>query len=889
MCGSARGDCVRVRKVTSPVRRQLARVLALAAASALAGCGNGVGIGSGQSPDPVIVDVPVAYVKRPVPKNNAGIRIASDLRRQRTFLIGADLFVRDRAAPSATETNVTGAMTQGQFDVRDLEPSYDGKKIIFSMRGPFIPGAQEEDQPKWAIWEYDIANHALHRVIASDVTAGAGHDVGPHYLPDGRIVFASTRQRQSGAILVDEGKTQFSALEENRNEPAFVLHVMDADGGNIHQISFNQSHDLDPVVLRDGHVVVTRWDNAGGVNSMALYRMNPDGTDLQLLYGRHSHATGTNNALIQFSQPREMPDGRILTLARPFTSLSLGGALVAIDTDRYVENVQPLAPDIGVLNGPAQAPVLNADVHTDGTISPGGHYSTAWPLDDGTGRIFVSWSPCRILENQVIVPCTAARLADPTSQEADPLYGIWIIDPRDGTQRPVLQPVEGIVYTEIVAAQPRNLPTYIPDRTIATGLDARLANEHVGLLKIRSVYDFDGVDTAVPNIGTLANPAVTMADQRPARFLRLEKAVAIPDRTVRDFKASAFGVSTGQGMREVLGYTMIEPDGSVVIKVPADVPVAISVLDRQGRRLLTSARHQNWLQFQPGETVTCNGCHNPGNGASHGRAGVFNSVWAGAATDGQPFPNTDPAIFAEFGETMAEARARISCATDCAAETPSFDIRFDDVWTDPVAAGRPKDASFSYRYADLTTPVPIPPPSSTCPTTWSHICRIVINYEKHIHPLWGKSRQVLDAGNNVIADHTCTTCHNSVDAMNAAQIPAAQLDLSDGISDLNPDHFKSYRELLDTDNEQVLMNGTLVDRQIQVGVDPVTMLPIFQTVPVFPSMSTSGANASPAFFNRFNPGGTHAGYLSDAELKLIAEWLDIGAQYYNNPFDAPLN
>ena len=32
----------------------------------------------------------------------------------------------------------------------------------------------------------------------------------------------------------------------------------------------------------------------------------------------------------------------------------------------------------------------------------------------------------------------------------------------------------------------------------------------------------------------------------------------------------------------------------------------------------------------------------------------------------------------------------------------------------------------------------------------------------------------------------------------------------------------------------------------------------------------------------------HAGFLTAAELRLLSEWVDIGAQYYNNPFDAPL-
>ena len=56
-------------------------------------------------------------------------------------------------------------------------------------------------------------------------------------------------------------------------------------------------------------------------------------------------------------------------------------------------------------------------------------------------------------------------------------------------------------------------------------------------------------------------------------------------------------------------------------------------------------------------------------------------------------------------------------------------------------------------------------------------------------------------------------------------------------------------------------------------------------------MSRVGALASGTFFSRFDAGGTHAGDLSTAELRLISEWLDLGAQYFNNPFDpdVPLN
>lgn len=856
------------------VRCSLLGPAVLSAASALlAACGGGedggVDIAGGQGPDPVVLDVPIAYIKRPVPVDDEGTLIASDARELLSFDIGADLYVRDRASPSAPERNVTGAMTQGLYDVRDLEVSWDGQKILFAMRGPFMEGVDEEDQPTWNIWEYDLVNDVLRRVIASDTTAEAGHDLAPHYLPDGRIIFSSTRQRQTGAILVDEGKPQYPGMDEDRNEPAFVLHVMNADGSDIHQVSFNQSHDLDPTVLESGHVVFTRWDNAGSVSKMSLYRMNPDGTDLQLLYGANSHDTGTNGATVQFLQPRELPDHRLVSLIRPFNSERRGGDLALIDTQQYVENTQPLAGGIGTLTGPAQIAATVNDVRTDGQISPGGHFGSAFPLWDGTSRMLVSWSQCRLLEGATIVPCTQERLADPNAQEASPVYGIYIYDMSDETQLPIVAPEEGFIYTEVVAAQPRALPAVIYDQDSTGQLDPDLVAEGVGLLKIRSVYDVDGVDTANPDIATLADPAQTVPEARPARFLRLEKAVAIPDEDFLDFDPSAFGVSAGQGMREILGYTVIEPDGSVAVKVPANVPVAISVLDAQGRRI--AQRHQNWLQLRPGQVLECHGCHDATSGLSHGRNGVFASVWAGAPADGQPFPNTDPAIFADFGETMAEARARLSCATDCAAITPSVDVVFEDVWS----AGT-KQPGFAYRYAELATPAPT---SAECLTRWTSRCRIVINYETHIHPLWSVDRQA----------NTCTGCHSPLDAAGNPQVPAGQLDLTDGASDQEANHFKSYRELLAVDNEQELVDGALQDRLVQVGVDPVTGAPILAPVPVAPVMSPAGARASPRFFDLFAAGGSHEGRLSAAELRLIAEWLDIGAQYFNNPFDAPLD
>ena len=107
---------------------------------------------------------------------------------------------------------------------------------------------------------------------------------------------------------------------------------------------------------------------------------------------------------------------------------------------------------------------------------------------------------------------------------------------------------------------------------------------------------------------------------------------------------------------------------------------------------------------------------------------------------------------------------------------------------------------------------------------------------------------------------------------------------------LVPEHFNSYRELLFQDDELELdANGVLVPRMIVIGQDAMGN-DILAPARVNPSMSAGGALASNRFFSRFDSAvDMHSGFLSDAEKRLIAEWLDVGAQYYNNPFVVPIN
>ena len=109
------------------------------------------------------------------------------------------------------------------------------------------------------------------------------------------------------------------------------------------------------------------------------------------------------------------------------------------------------------------------------------------------------------------------------------------------------------------------------------------------------------------------------------------------------------------------------------------------------------------------------------------------------------------------------------------------------------------------------------------------------------------------------------------------------------------------------DNEQELIEGVLLDRLVIVidqngdivfEVDEEgelildvqgNAIPVTRTVGVGNSMSVNGARSSNRFFIPFSTEGTHEGWLTPAELKLVSEWLDIGGQYYNDPFAAPVN
>ncbi|NLX98016.1 MAG: hypothetical protein GXY83_17785 [Rhodopirellula sp.] len=119
---------------------------------------------------------------------------------------------------------VTVLLDDPQGGFRDPRVHYDGGKVLFAYR----PSGTHH----YHLCEINVNGSGFRQL-----TSGDCDDVDPAYLPDGGIVFASSRCHRFVAC--------------NR-VPAAIIYRMDADGGNIRCLSANTISEDRPAVLPDG-------------------------------------------------------------------------------------------------------------------------------------------------------------------------------------------------------------------------------------------------------------------------------------------------------------------------------------------------------------------------------------------------------------------------------------------------------------------------------------------------------------------------------------------------------------------------------------------------------------------------------------------------------------
>lgn len=180
-----------------------------------------------------------------------------------------------RFDPAKPEQPATTLFSDPLGCIYDMNLAADAKTLFFSYR--------KAGERYWHIYRIGTDGQGLRQL-----TDGPFYDISPCPLPDGEIVFVSTRR--GGFTLCQPG-------------PASNLHRMAADGSNIRCLSMNTLADFSPQMLPDGRVLFTRWEYVDRdlTYRQSLWTQNPDGTGYQLFFGNTIRDVGT------FWQARPLP------------------------------------------------------------------------------------------------------------------------------------------------------------------------------------------------------------------------------------------------------------------------------------------------------------------------------------------------------------------------------------------------------------------------------------------------------------------------------------------------------------------------------------------------------------------------------------------------------
>lgn len=206
----------------------------------------------------------------------------------------------------------------GQY-VGEMDLHFDADRLLFTM----------PDGRSWEIYEIGVDGSGLRRV--TQPVEGVDNFDGC-YLPDGRIVFASTASYTG--VPCWHGR-----------ERACSLYSMNGDGSDVRQLCFDQDLDLHPSVLPDGQVIYSRWDYTGimHIYLRPLMVMNPDGTSQRAVYGSNSHYP---NSLFF---PRAVPGekNKLVAILAGYHGPNRMGEMVVLDTAKGWHEAKGILHRIG--------------------------------------------------------------------------------------------------------------------------------------------------------------------------------------------------------------------------------------------------------------------------------------------------------------------------------------------------------------------------------------------------------------------------------------------------------------------------------------------------------------------------------------------------------------
>ena len=337
----------------------------------------------------------------------------------------------------------------------------------------------------------------------------------------------------------------------NGSDPVGNMVLYTPQSKNLRRLTFDQDANWNPVIMNNGRVMYTRWEYTDLTHyyTRIVMNMNPDGTEQKALYGSGSMFPNSTFDV----QPLPGYASAFVGIISGHHGVARSGRLILFDPAKARKGAAGMLQEIPHRNRPIVEEVKDR-------------------LVDGVWPQFIKPSPLN--DTYFLV---AAKL------DKNDLWGIYLVDKFDNVT--CLHKMEGEGYISPIAVRKTVTPPAIPDRV---KLDDKQAT-----VFIQDIYEGEGLK-GIPR-GTV-------------KSLRLHAYEYAYVQTQSDH--NWHGIQSGWDIKRMLGTVPVEEDGSVIFKIPANTPVSIQPLDKDG---VAVQWMRSWLTGQPGEIVSCVGCHEDQN------------------------------------------------------------------------------------------------------------------------------------------------------------------------------------------------------------------------------------------------------------------------------------
>jgi len=468
----------------------------------------------------------------------------------------------------------------GKGLIGKISLSLDARKILFDFRQD--PGAG------FRIWEVNTDGTGLRQVSfpPPDEAEKAARwhpswhtdDIHPCYLPDGKIIFSSTRSEHtvlcggSGSLV------------------APVLHRMEADGTHIEQLSRSPVSEFCPVVLDDGRVMYHRWEyiDKGARVAKTVWTMNPDGSRPQELYGLADDDTTV------YMYPQPLPGSSHRFVCVGTCHYPQGGCLGPILLVDFGKGVRVRGADpheADYVQWDDRFPVVNITPHVfiERRSEPGWYFRTeegGYVLDRNGQKGHLYTHPYPVSDREFLV----SYKVHPADHYKDVpnAYALYLIDV-DGHHRFVHADAQLSCWhpTPLVARRvpPAVQPVRDPDYAASDQALCFLTDVYQGMQGVeRGAVKWLRINEALPrywSTGRRWNPSLSSSSWKAALWPRVQ-----------------------------WGVVPVEADGSAHFVVPANRSIFFQALDKDFREL---QRERTYVNYMPGEVRSCTGCHGQPN------------------------------------------------------------------------------------------------------------------------------------------------------------------------------------------------------------------------------------------------------------------------------------